>query len=161
MPCDEPPEARDDAGTTLVELLVVLAIVSILAVVAIPMAETVVQRRAELELREALRTTRRAIDAFHDDWAAERMAEDEEAASGAGYPVTVEALVAGVELATDPPERRRYLRRLPENPFGGRVEPQGLRAGPRRRRLGRGGRLRPRGRHRPPRARRDGGSRQW
>ena len=119
MPCDDRPEDRGDGGTTLVELLVVLAIVSILAVVAIPFAETAVQRRAELELRETLRTTRRAIDAFHDDWTAERMAEGEEAASDAGYPVSLEALVEGVELATDPPERRRYLRRLPENPFGG------------------------------------------
>ena len=108
-----------DSGVTLVELLVVLAIVSILAVVAIPMAETTVQRRQELELRETLRTTRRAIDAFHDDWAAERIAPDDEAASEAGYPVTLGVLVEGVALDVEPPERRRYLRRAPENPFGG------------------------------------------
>ena len=113
-----PRGERPDAGTTLVELLVVLVIVSILAVVAIPMAETAVQRRQELELRETLRTTRRAIDAFHDDWTAERIDPEGEAASDAGYPVSLDVLVEGVDLATDPPERRRYLRRPPENPFG-------------------------------------------
>ena len=97
----------------------VLVIVSILAVVAIPMAETAVQRRQELELRETLRTTRRAIDTFHDDWAAERIDPEDEAASDAGYPVSLDVLVEGVELDTDPPERRRYLRRQPENLFGG------------------------------------------
>ena len=110
---------RGEAGTTLVELLVVLAIVSILAVAAIPLAETAVQRRHELALRETLRTTRSAIDAFHDDWAAERIAVDDEAASEAGYPVSLDVLVEGVELDTDPPALRRYLRRLPENPFEG------------------------------------------
>ena len=97
----------------------VLAIVSILAVAAIPLAETVVQRRHELALRETLRTARSAIDAFHDDWAAERIAEGDEAASEAGYPVSLAVLVEGVEIDADPPVLRRYLRRLPDNPFGG------------------------------------------
>jgi general secretion pathway protein G len=102
-----------------VELLVVLAIVSILAVTAIPFAETAVQRRQEIALRETLRETRRAVDRFHEDWRAERIAPDAEGASAAGYPETLEVLVEGIALDGDAPEMRRYLRRIPRNPFGG------------------------------------------
>ena len=98
-------------------MLVVVAVVSILAAAAIPFAETTLQRRQELELRETLRTTRRAIDAFHDDWRAERIADPEEVASAAGYPLALDVLLDGVALE-EPPVRRRYLRRPPENPFG-------------------------------------------
>ncbi|MEM1267666.1 MAG: type II secretion system protein [Pseudomonadota bacterium] len=108
---------RGEAGTTLTELLVVMAILSILAVTALPFAETSVQRRAELALRETLRTTRTAIDAFHADWRAGRMEAD--AASANGYPRALGDLVSGVEVADADGTivRRRYLRRLPENPF--------------------------------------------
>lgn len=107
------------AGTTLVEMLVVLVIVSILAVVAIPMAETVQQRRAELELRDTLRTVRRAIDAFHADWRTGRIAEDAQEASDSGYPVSLDILVRGLDIETEDggTQYRRYLRRMPENPF--------------------------------------------
>ncbi len=108
-----------ERGTTLVEMLVVLVIVSLLAVTAIPFAEAAFQRQKELDLRETLRTTRRAIDAFHADWEAGRIAEDAAETSEHGYPVTLQVLVDGLELETGEGERvfRRYLRRLPENPF--------------------------------------------
>ena len=56
-----------NAGMTLVELLVVMAIIAILASVAVPYAEVTVQRNKEIELKRTLRTIRNAIDAFHSD----------------------------------------------------------------------------------------------
>lgn len=110
--------ARDTSGATLVELLVVLAIVSILAVTAIPFAENAVQRRHEQDLRLTLRQVRTAIDAFHRDWQDGTMDPESDAASANGYPVTLDALVEGVDRAEDGPPLR-YLRALPQNPFAG------------------------------------------
>ncbi|MEO0387315.1 MAG: prepilin-type N-terminal cleavage/methylation domain-containing protein [Pseudomonadota bacterium] len=115
--------AAGQKGTTLVELLVVMTILSILAVTALPFAETAAQRRQELALRETLRQTRTALDAFHADWAAGRFEEDAAGVSDNGYPETLAVLVSGLEVTLDAEtgatQTRRYLRRLPENPFGG------------------------------------------
>ncbi|NNF24152.1 MAG: type II secretion system protein [Rhodobacteraceae bacterium] len=112
-----------DRGATLAELLVVLVIVSILAVVTVPMAETSVQRRKEVALRETLRDVRSAIDRFHADWEAEVIAEGDPATSEDGWPVQLSVLVEGVEDTEG--KRRRYLRQLPRNPFApDAAEPQ-------------------------------------
>ena len=114
-----PCPRRGEAGATLAELLVVLAIISILAVTAVPFAETTVQRKKELQLQETLRTVRRAIDAFHQDWRADRFRPGETAASDNGYPKSLNALIDGVEVTLDSGVRqqRRYLRAAPVNPF--------------------------------------------
>ncbi|MCU7804210.1 MAG: prepilin-type N-terminal cleavage/methylation domain-containing protein [Candidatus Thiodiazotropha sp. (ex Lucinoma borealis)] len=104
-------------GVTLVELLVVLVILSVLAAVAIPQAEVMVRRDKEFELRRSLRTIRLAIDQFHSDWAAGKIAHDEEYASDNGYPVNLEVLVEGVPTTSVSGEDRYYLRRIPADPF--------------------------------------------
>lgn len=110
-----------ERGATLAELLVVLLIVSTLAVVALPMAETAVQRRHELALREALRDVRIAIDRFHADWRDGKMKEDADGVSRNGFPTTLAVLVGGVAAEGDDTgggsETLRYLRRVPLNPF--------------------------------------------
>ena len=109
--------ARGDRGATLAELLVVLVIVSVLAVVALPMAETTLQRRNEIGLRETLREVRTGIDRFHADWRDGAMDDEAEGVSENGYPETLAVLITGVEAADEEKPSLRYLRRLPQNPF--------------------------------------------
>ncbi len=104
-------------GLTLLELLVTLVILSILAAAALPYAEITVRRNKELELHRALREIRGAIDAFHDDWMAGRMAKSGDAASEDGYPKSLQSLVDGVDTATAKGGKRYYLRRIPRDPF--------------------------------------------
>ena len=58
---------RKQRGVTLVELVSVTAIVLLLAGIAMPVANTLIKRQKELELRQALRKIRTAINRFHDD----------------------------------------------------------------------------------------------
>lgn len=106
-----------ERGATLAELLVVLAIMSILAAIAVPFAETAALRGKEHELRETLRDVRDALDRFNDDWRTGAF-EAAEGVSDNGYPTEIGLLVEGV---TDKDgAHRRYLRDFPRNPFGER-----------------------------------------
>lgn len=104
-------------GLTLIELMVTLVILSILASAAIPFAELTVRRDREQDLRRALREVRSAIDTFQDDWAAGRISRLTEAASEDGYPKTLQILVDGVDTGQAKGGKRRYLRRVPSDPF--------------------------------------------
>ena len=111
-------------GFTLVELLVVVAIVALLASIAAPLAEHSWQRGKEQELRHALRQIREAIDAY------KRAADEnriERKADASGYPPTLATLVEGVEDKNDPQKSKIFfLRRLPRDPMTG--EEWGLRS---------------------------------
>jgi general secretion pathway protein G len=102
-------------GFTLIELVVTVAIVAVLASVALPFNELIVQRSKEQELRRALREMRDAIDAY-------KQASDEgrlqKRVGESGYPKKLEDLVAGVEDQKNPKKERIYfLRRLPRDPL--------------------------------------------
>jgi len=102
-------------GFTLIELVVTVAIVAVLASIALPFNELVVQRSKEQDLRRALREMRDAIDAH-------KQASDEgrlqKRAGESGYPKKLDDLVAGVEDQKSPKKERIYfLRRLPRDPF--------------------------------------------
>lgn len=115
--------SSSNRGLTLVELLITLVILSILAAAALPYVEVTVRREKELELRRALRDIRTAIDAFHDDWKAGKIAKTSDAASEDGYPKTLEALVEGVESGSAKGGKRKYLRRIPRDPFADPASP--------------------------------------
>jgi general secretion pathway protein G len=102
-------------GFTLIEMLVVLAMLAVLATAARPLLEMSVQRSREHELRAALRTLRGALDAY------KRAASDGQimqSPEDSGYPPNLQALVAGVADLRSPNGRKLYfLRRLPRDPF--------------------------------------------
>jgi len=110
--------APNEAGFTLIEMLVVLAILSVLAAVTVPYAEITVKRGKELDLRRDLREIRTALDRFHDDWLNIRISRTNGSVSEDGYPKTLEELVEGVDSAGPRAVKQKYLRRIPENPFG-------------------------------------------
>jgi len=102
-------------GFTLIELVITVAIISLLASVALPMAELMVQRSKEQELRLALRQIRSALDAY-------RQAVDEgrvtHSIQQSGYPPTLKVLVDGVIDASSPDKKSMiyFLRRIPRDP---------------------------------------------
>jgi general secretion pathway protein G len=103
-------------GFTIIELVITVAIISLLATAAIPSAQLVYQRERESELRTALRTIRTAIDAYKQAWDTGHIKKDLEKT---GYPPSLEALVDGVDDAGSPKEGVKiyFLRRLPRDPF--------------------------------------------
>jgi general secretion pathway protein G len=105
-------------GLTLIELLVTLVLLSILAAAALPYAEIAVRREKELELRRSLREVRTAIDNFHDDWKSGAISKTGDGPSDDGYPKSLEVLVEGTEAGDAKGGVRRYLRRIPRDPFG-------------------------------------------
>ena len=104
-------------GLTLIELLVTLVILSILAAAALPYAEMTVRREKELELRRALRELRTAIDTFNEDWKAGRVSKAASAASEDGYPKSLQLLIEGADTGDAKGNKRKYLRRIPRDPF--------------------------------------------
>lgn len=107
---------RVAAGLTLIELVVTMAILSILAAAALPYAEITLRREREAELRAGLREIRTAIDRFHEDASKAKTGD----ASDDGYPRNLEVLVNGVASPGTAAGRRvTYLRRIPRDPFAG------------------------------------------
>lgn len=102
-------------GFTLIELVVTVAIVSILATGILPMAKLVAQREKEKELRSSLRIMREAIDAYKKAFDEKRIRE---APGQSGYPPTLAVLVEGVPDEKDPQKHTiRFLRKIPADPM--------------------------------------------
>ena len=102
-------------GFTLIELVITVAIVAILASVAMPLNELVLQRAKEQDLRRSLREIREAIDAYKqasDDGRIQKKVGE------SGYPRRLNELVAGVEDQKNPKKEKIYfLRRRPRDPL--------------------------------------------
>lgn len=58
---------RNARGFTFLELVMTVAILAILSLAAVPLVRNSVKRNKEMQLREALREMRTAIDEFHRD----------------------------------------------------------------------------------------------
>jgi general secretion pathway protein G len=104
-------DLEPEAGLTLVELIVTVAIVGILATMALPVAKFQVKREKERELRRDLWEMRDAIDRYKD--AADRGAIQIKADS-VGYPPDLQTLVDGVDVQD---KKVRFLRSIPVDPM--------------------------------------------
>jgi general secretion pathway protein G len=109
-------------GVSLVELIVTLSILSILAMVILPTAQLMSKRSKEVELRRNLRIIRNAIDDFKKT--NDKLIEENKKIKGlgkddtiSGYPETLDILVEGADHGGLLKEKKKYLRRIPEDPF--------------------------------------------
>jgi general secretion pathway protein G len=105
-----------ERGLTLVELIVTVAILSILASVALPVARFQVKRQNERYLRYDLWMMRDAIDHYKD--AADKNAFQVKLDSQ-GYPPDLETLVNGVDVQG---KKVKFLRHIPVDPMTGKAE---------------------------------------
>jgi general secretion pathway protein G len=107
---------RGERGLTLVELIVTVAILSILASAAVPVAMFRVKREKERELRYDLWMMRDAIDKYKD--AADKGAIQTKVDSQ-NYPPDLQTLVDGVDIQS---KKVKFLRRIPIDPMTGKNE---------------------------------------
>ncbi len=119
----------NQAGLTFIELVLAMAILAVLAAVTMPLAEVAVKRSKEVELRRALRDIRTALDEYHADWT--KAVQEKKITSEideTGYPEELEELVEGKDWGGLYQFKRKYLRRIPRDPFDKYDEGWGLRA---------------------------------
>lgn len=102
---------RGESGVTLIELIIVTAIIAVLATAAVPVVRFTVKRQKERELRADLWEMRRAIDAYKD--AADKGGIQTKADSN-NYPPDLQTLVDGVDIQE---HKVRFLRRIPVDPM--------------------------------------------
>ncbi|MDX2029954.1 MAG: type II secretion system protein [Blastocatellia bacterium] len=114
---------RRQAGFTLLELIITLAIISVLAAGTIPVAKNMIRREKEMELRRNLRELRKAIDAYKISCEQGNVGPLDRKVDDECYPPSLEILVEGIH----PPNKGgdttiRFLRRIPKDPFTGTTE---------------------------------------
>ena len=105
---------RTALGFTLIELIVTVFIISILVGVAVPLARNSIKRQKEVELREALREIRTAIDNYK---AATDLGRIPQKVDTEGYPEKLQVLVDGVDINGTVGKKLKLLRRIPIDPM--------------------------------------------
>jgi len=106
---------KEDTGFTYVEVMITIAILTILAAVTIPVARTTIKRQRELELKAALREMRNAIDSYKKYVDAGQI--QPEGLDSEGYPPDLDKLVEGVTLQGTIDKKIKFLRRIPKDPM--------------------------------------------
>ena len=101
-------------GFTLIELIATITILSILVGISLPLARNSLKRDREIELRQALREMRTAIDRYKTETDNGRI---ENPLDTEGYPQTLESLVDGVQLIGQAGKNIKFLRKIPIDPM--------------------------------------------
>ena len=110
---------RPTRGYSLTELVMVVACILILTAAIVPVTRLGVQRQREMELREALRNMRNAIDDY------KRLSDQGLIPidlGTEGYPKSLDVLVEGVDLVGQIKKKRRFLRKIPVDPMTQKAE---------------------------------------
>ena len=105
-----------ERGVSLMELIIVLAILSVLAMAAIPAVKFEVKRIKERQLRADLWEMRRAIDMYKD---VADLGGIQTKADSNNYPPDLQALVNGVDVKD---KKMRFLRAIPVDPMTGNTD---------------------------------------
>jgi general secretion pathway protein G len=108
--------SKGERGLTLIELIVTIAILTILASAAVPVTVFTVKRENERELRRQLWAMRTAIDHYKD---AADMHAFQTKVDSQNYPPDLETLVNGVDVQG---KKVRFLRKIPTDPMTGKAE---------------------------------------
>jgi len=104
-------------GFTLLELIVAATILSLLTMMALPLARLTIQREREKRLRQALWEMRDAIDRYK---IAADLGAFQKKLDSDGYPPDLDELVKGVEIQGG--KKVRFLRSVPVDPMTGNKE---------------------------------------
>ena len=113
------PSGDRRCGYSLIELVIVALLLTILAGIALPTGKYVVKRQKEMELRQALRHLRFAIDEYKR-YSDAGLIEKELGTEG--YPSELEQLYEGVDLIGQVGREVKFLRRLPVDPMTGEAD---------------------------------------
>ncbi len=105
---------RSVAGVTLIELIIAMAILSILMSGILPLSYMAYKRSHEIELRQNLRVIRTALDEYKKKVDEGRI---DKANDESGYPPELATLVEGVESTDAVPVIFKFLRRIPPDPM--------------------------------------------
>jgi len=103
-----------DKGFTLIEMIIVMAILSLMATIVMPLAKTTAKRNREMELRQNLRIIRTALDEYR------KLADEGKIYKGtgeSGYPKNMQILIDGIPLINGGGMRAKLLRRIPKDPM--------------------------------------------
>jgi general secretion pathway protein G len=107
-------------GFTLVELLCAMTLAALLVGIALPVQHVMLRRARELELRQTLRSMRRAIDAYHSTVQVVPTAKKD--ATAEDWPEDLDVLVEGLDLGLAKEVKVKFLRRIPKDPLTGSDE---------------------------------------
>lgn len=110
-------EKKNEPGFTLLEMIIVLAVLSLVTVATIPVARNMAKHSKEKELRRTLIELRKSIDAYKisceqgNVGPLDRKIEDE------CFPPTLEILVEGIHPPNKGDVTLRFMRRIPKDPL--------------------------------------------
>jgi len=110
---------RSQGGFTLAELVMVAAVLSVLALVTLPVVKFTAKRSKEAELRTALREMRSAVDEYKRYSDAGLIPVD---IGTEGYPKKLDVMVEGVAIVGQVDKKLKLLRRVPIDPMTGKAE---------------------------------------